>query len=96
MLIADKWYTRQPIRNELRRSLTMNTLRRIPSDFLVAKPSFSSGIARLIDFGCFFDSYNKSATPAEADFRATLADWLSVGFDVVDAADCLEGEEKIA
>lgn len=74
----------------------MNTLRRISSDFLIAEPSFGSGIARLVDFGCAFDAYNKSATPAEADFRATLSDWISVGFDILDAADLLEQTKKIA
>ncbi|HUK26440.1 MAG TPA: hypothetical protein VLV49_17810 [Terriglobales bacterium] len=74
----------------------MNTVKRIPSDFLSAKPSFASGVARLMDFSCAFDAYNKSASPQEADFRATLADWLSVGFDIVDAIDELEEEQKIA
>ncbi len=77
-------------------NLKMNTLKRIPSDFLVAEPSFASGVARLVDFGCAFDSYNKSATPQEADFRAALSDWISVGFDILDAVDEVEEGKKIA
>lgn len=94
-------YTEQPNeKHKTKPSLVeptqMNTLRRISSDFLIAEPSFGSGIARLVDFGCAFDAYNKSATPAEADFRATLSDWISVGFDILDAADLLEQTKKIA
>lgn len=93
------WYTEPPIgKTGLRPSniIQMNTLRRIPSDFLIAQPSFASGMARLIDFSCSFDSYNKSATPAEADFRASLSDWISVGFDILDVAQDVEDGEKIA
>jgi len=74
----------------------MNTLRRIPSDFLVATPSLASGVARLVDFGCAFDAYNHSATPQEADFRATLSDWINAGFDIAEAIEFFEQQRKIA
>jgi hypothetical protein len=95
------WYTDQPTNNPGKKTcssapLQMNTIRRIPSDFLVAQPSIASGFARLVDFGCTFDAYNKSATPQEADFRATLADWIAVGFDILEAADQVEEQKKIA
>jgi hypothetical protein len=95
------WYTNQPTINAAKKPpssapLQMNTLRRIPSDFLIASPSWASGVARLVDFGCAFDAYNKSATPQEADFRAILADWIAVGFDLLEATDQVEQEKKIA
>ena len=93
------WYTEPPVGNPGARPsnvIQMNTLRRIPSDFLIAQPSFVSGVARLIDFSCSFDSYNKSASPAEADFRASLSDWISVGFDILDVTENVERGKKIA
>lgn len=52
------------------------------SDYLFAHPSFLSGAARVIDLGGVFDAYNESTTPAEADARASLSDWLGVGGDL--------------
>jgi hypothetical protein len=71
-------------------------IRRIPTDFLVAKPSFASGFARLVDFGCAFDAYNHSSSPEQADARGILSDWISVGFDLADAIDIIDDEKKIA
>ena len=59
--------------------------RRTSSDFLFARPSLLSGLARLVDFGCTFDAYNQSRTTAEADVRAAVSDWLSVGDDIATA-----------
>ncbi len=55
---------------------------RAVATFLFADPSFTSGVARLLDFSGTFDSYNRSHNEEEADFRATLCDWTVVG-------DCL-------
>lgn len=74
----------------------VNTLRRIPSDFLLAQPSFASGFARLVDFSCAFDAYNHSSTEQEADTRAILADWLAVGFDLSEAMQRFEAERDAA
>jgi hypothetical protein len=97
------WYTNQPGSKSGKKraaattaSKPMNTLRRIPSNFLTGSPSFASGVARLVDFGCAFDAYNQSATPQEADFRATLADWINAGFDIADAVEFFEQQRKIA
>lgn len=62
------------------------------SDFLAARPSFTSGVARLADFGCSFDDYNVSPTVTVADSRAMLSDWLNVGYDIVDAMIQFERE----
>jgi hypothetical protein len=71
--------------------------RRTSSDFLFARPSFYSGLARLVDFGCTFDQYNSSRSPAEADVRALVSDWLSVGDDMQAAIDAaLDGKERAA
>lgn len=57
------------------------------SDFLFARPSFLEGVARIMDFGNTLNTYNISATPAEADNRAISADWQAVGNDLRRAID---------
>ena len=59
------------------------------TDFLVAQPSFASGVARLFDLFGTFDAYNGSRSPSEADARAANNDWNVALQDfraVVDAA----------
>src|SRR2546429_9717006 len=95
------WYTSQPTKNAEKKPPSfvqsqMNTIRRIPSDFLAAKPSFASGFARRADFGCAFDPYKKTATPQEAGFCATLADWMAVGLDILEPAAQVSEKKKIA
>jgi len=62
------------------------------SDFLFAMPSFWSGVARTLDLGSTFDSYNESRTPQEADSRALHADWKAVGHDLRDSMRTFERE----
>ena len=45
------------------------------TDFLTAKPSLLSGVARLYDLFGTFDDYNESSSPSEADARAVNSDW---------------------
>ncbi len=45
------------------------------TDFLAAKPSLLSGVARLYDLFGTFDDYNESSSPGEADARAANSDW---------------------
>jgi hypothetical protein len=71
-----------------------STKRRVRTDFLFASPSVMSGVARLVDFGCSFDSYNNSSSPAEADARALVSDWYSVGDDIASAVDKFREEES--
>ncbi len=52
---------------------------------LYAKPSFIEGIARLVDVGGTLDEYNCSCSEQEADYRAILSDWESVGQDIINA-----------
>ena len=48
-------------------------------DFLFAMPSWVSGVARTLDLGAQFDSYNESPTGKIADAEALFSDWRIVG-----------------
>lgn len=52
--------------------------------FLVAKNSFMSGMARVVDIGSQRNEkiYNTSKSGDEADKRAILNDWTMVGRDI--------------
>jgi hypothetical protein len=73
----------------------------ISSDFLIARPSAVSGLARFLDFAGAFDAYNASRSTDEADVRAMYADWLMVG-DSIRSVACrlktteVETDEKAA
>jgi hypothetical protein len=54
----------------------MNTL------YLCSPPSIWSGIARILDFGSTFDTYNTTSTSEEADGIGLLSDWSMVGHDL--------------
>jgi hypothetical protein len=60
---------------------------KVQSDFLFARPSFTSGAASAIDLWGQLAAYNTSATPAEADANAIFSDWAIVGQDILDAAE---------
>ena len=57
------------------------------TDFLFAQPSFLSGVARVVDLGGTFDSYNRSANEASADLRAICSDWAAIGEDMKKAIE---------
>jgi hypothetical protein len=52
------------------------------SDYLFARPSFLSGIARVLDLGSTLNTYNTSETPEAADELALSLDWLAIGADI--------------
>lgn len=83
-----------PASKKAPKATRVNSNRRTMSDFLFAKPSFGSGIARLVDFGVSFDCYNHSRNPAEADTRALVSDWYSVGDDMAEAIRAFKKEEE--
>jgi hypothetical protein len=58
---------------------------RVQSDFLTADTSCVSGVARLLDWGGTYDSYNVSRDGREADAKAMFSDWRIVGQDLADA-----------
>jgi hypothetical protein len=62
------------------------------TDYLYARPSFLEGISRIFDFGGTLTAFNTSRTPAEADARAILEDWRTVGSDLRAAVEL----EKLA
>ena len=70
------------------------------STFLFAEPSFTEGMARVLDIGGVLDTYNTSLTEKQADFWALFSDWRTVGQDlqIVENADCsrLLGQAELA
>lgn len=52
---------------------------------LFANPSFLGGVARTLDIGGTFDSYNDAPSSDEADFDAIASDWYAVGADLLGA-----------
>lgn len=52
------------------------------SDFLFARPSFFSGIARLFDLAGTLNVYNVSPDGDTADIRAFREDWKAIGDDM--------------
>jgi uncharacterized membrane protein len=88
--------TAKKITSKQRGIAAMNSYRRTSTDFLFARPSFVSGVGRLVDFGCLFDQYNGSRTPIEADVRAAVSDWLSVGDDIQSAIDAGIDDDECA
>ena len=55
------------------------------SELLYARPTFLSGLARILDFGGTLNVYNTSKSAADADQEALLSDWYAVGDDIRDA-----------
>ena len=57
------------------------------ASLLFARPSMASGAARLFDFFGFFDAYNITLNPSEADARALYSDWRTVGEQLNEAIE---------
>ena len=57
------------------------------SEFLFAMPSVLSGVARSLDLGATFDSYNERLTEELADAKALYADWRTVGEALAESID---------
>lgn len=51
------------------------------TDFLFARPSFLRGVGTVIDLRGR-KIYNESETESEADSRAILSDWYTIGEDM--------------
>ena len=63
----------------------MKSKKMIQTTSLFALPSFTSGIARVVDVGGKFASYDTSRSDEEADRKALRSDWRAVGKDIEDA-----------
>jgi hypothetical protein len=61
------------------------------SDFLVARPSFWEGVARILDLGNTLTEYNSHANPDEVALRM---DWACVGQSIREALALYEQERK--
>lgn len=55
------------------------------ANFLSADPSFTEGVARILDFGDTLTAYNRSASAEQADLIALAADWQAVIDDLTHA-----------
>jgi hypothetical protein len=64
------------------------------SDFLFARPSFITGIARLFDFAGTLNSYNISPSEQIADARALHQDWKAIGDDMRAALAAYKKEQE--
>ena len=68
---------------------------KLKSDFLVAAPSFASGIGRLLDWYGTYDLYNVSRNGHEADTKAMFSDWRIVGQDLCSAMVDFESSQPV-
>jgi hypothetical protein len=50
--------------------------------FLYARPTFVSGISRVVDLGNTLNDYNSTFFTKVADFYALKSDWSAVGADI--------------
>ena len=66
------------------------------SDFLFARPSFSEGAARILDFGNTLTMYNSSPSGEVADEIAIRMDWAAVGFSLYAAMREYAAQEEQA
>ena len=62
------------------------------SDFLYARPSFLSGMARVLDLGATLREFNSSLIPEQADAIALRTDWAIIGNDIRGVAATVERE----
>ncbi len=64
------------------------------TDFLFAQSGFLSGLARTLDIGASFESYNESKAPNKADAKAIQDDWKMTGKDISAAMSKFEDEQE--
>ena len=58
-------------------------------------PGFRSGMARLLDFGNTFDTYNHAANGGEADGLGLMLDWEMVRNDLWQAVSDYNSETEL-
>lgn len=63
-------------------------------DDIFARPSFISGMGRVMDLGSTFNSYKMQKTGEEADIEATSRDWKNVGKDLAGAIASYKKKHK--
>lgn len=62
--------------------------------YLFARPSFLTGIARILDPQGKLNTYNTSESAQLADARAIRSDWLAVGDDLRSAIQSYEESDS--
>lgn len=63
---------------------------------LFARPSFTEGVGRILDFGSTLSEYNRSETGEEADSLALYSDWRMIGMDIENAmVQCWQTQEGV-
>lgn len=62
--------------------------------FLFARPSFISGMGRVLDLGSTLTEYNVSPSEEQADHIAIRSDWEAVGSDITKAIAQYEKEKE--
>lgn len=65
------------------------------SSYLSAYPTFLSGIARILDFGNTFDTYNNTSNGEQADSIGMLWDWSIVGKDLWNSINTVKNSPEI-
>jgi hypothetical protein len=66
----------------------------IQTDFLTADSSVITGMGSAYNLGGNFYGFNYSKTPAEADQKALLSDWIIVGQDIDNAMYVAESRPR--
>jgi hypothetical protein len=64
------------------------------TDFLFSRMGLMSGIASTFNLPGNFYSFNRSATPEEADTRAIFSDWSMVGEDLWSSIERFQADSK--
>ena len=62
--------------------------------FLYARPTFISGVSRVMDLGNTLNEYNSTFLTEVADFYALKSDWSAVGADIKHAIIAYGEKEK--
>lgn len=65
------------------------------STFLFARPSFSEGAGRVLDFGNTLSEYNVSATGEQADLIALWMDWEAIASDMGQVSESQSNVKQI-
>ena len=55
----------------------------------IGRPSFQSGVARLLDLFGQYDVYDDGLTPAQSDAIAIQSDWTAVERDMSDSSELI-------
>lgn len=63
---------------------------------LFARPSFLTGVARLVDVFGSLNNYNTSPSDSDADYNALYSDWAAVGDEIERATERYKHEIKSA